>query len=184
MIITTALGLFKEFGYDKVTLNQICDACGITKPIFYYHLSSKEEIVSNFFNEVTASLTKLLVDVVAAKSYWEQVMALFEGLVDSTDKIGFDLLGQLMIMNLRQDLGTFDFDEQLTQAAVAIVERGQRAGQIRNQSEPLLLYRAVCHTFQGYELLWCIKKGNFDRKIFLRQALEQVFDVCPSLRKN
>jgi len=43
---------------------------------------------------------------------------------------------------------------------------------------------AACHAFKGYELMWCIKKGDFDRKQTVRFAMEQIFDVAPELRLN
>jgi AcrR family transcriptional regulator len=184
MIIDTAFALFKEKGYDNVTLNEICEACGITKTTFYYHLSSKEEIISRFYEGVTSTLAERLLKVVAAENYWEQLMAMFNALIDSTESIGPGLLGQLMIMNLRKDEGTFDMDDNLTRVAVVLVERAQKAGQIRNKSAALPLYRAACHAFEGYELLWCIKNGAYDRKAALRQAFEQIFDTNPELRDD
>ena len=182
IIIDTAFALFKEKGYENVTLNDICDACGITKTTFYYHLSSKEEIVSRFYEGVTSSLANDLLDVVTAENYWEQLVAIFDTLIDCTEKIGPNLLGQLMIMNLREDIGTFDIVDNLTKVAVVLIERAQKAGQIRNKSEALPLYLAACHAFEGYELLWCIKNGEYDRKAVLRHAFEQLFDVDPTLR--
>ena len=37
--------MFKENGYENVTVLQICKAAGITKRTFYYHFSSKDEII-------------------------------------------------------------------------------------------------------------------------------------------
>jgi AcrR family transcriptional regulator len=183
MIIDTAFALFKENGYNNVTLNNSCEKCGITKTTFYYHLSSKEEIISRFYEGVTTSLAERLLDVVTAENHWEQLMAMFDTLIDSTEGIGPDLLGQLMIMNLRNDEGTCDLDENLTKVAVILVERAQKSGQIRNQSDALSLYKAACHAFEGYELMWCIKNGGYERKEKLRQAFEQIFDVDPAFRK-
>ena len=41
-----AIKLFKENGYDNVTVVQICEAAGITKRTFYYHYESKEQLVN------------------------------------------------------------------------------------------------------------------------------------------
>lgn len=37
LIRDTAIELFKKYGYEKVTIQQICKACQITKRTFYYH---------------------------------------------------------------------------------------------------------------------------------------------------
>lgn len=182
LIIETAFLLFQEKGYDDVTVNEICRACGITKTTFYYHLKSKEEIASRFYESVIQGMASRMVDILAAENYWDQLVACFDTLINTTEKIGPDLLSQLFITNLRDDKGTFNMDESLTKLAVLLIERGQKAGQIRNQSSASSLYYAAAHMFEGFELLWAIKKGRYDRKRFMRRALEDIFDVIPALR--
>lgn len=43
-ILTEATRLFSEAGYDKVTIKQLAEACGITEPALYRHFESKEAI--------------------------------------------------------------------------------------------------------------------------------------------
>jgi len=183
-VIDNALRLFRERGYDSVSVNDICTESGVTKTTFYYHLQSKDEIVALFYNSVTATLAERLVDVLEEDDPWEQFIAVFFALIDESARIGPDLLGQLMILNLRSDRGTFDFDENLTKMAVLLIEKAQRQGQIRNRSEALPLYRAAAHAFEGFELMWCVKNGMFDRKAVLRAAFEQIFDAADSVRTS
>lgn len=181
-IINTAYKLFQKHGYDKVTVNDICKACEITKTTFYYHLKSKDEIISNFYESTTQSLAGRMMDFVSAENHWEQLMICFETLIESSERIGPDLIGQLLMMNIRHDKGTYDFDEDLTRMAVLLINKAQKAGQIRNQSPAEPLYRAAAYVFLGYETTWCIKKKNFHRMDHMRRALENIFDVDPSLR--
>lgn len=37
--------LFKKYGFDQVTVDDICSHCCISKGTFYHHFSSKEELV-------------------------------------------------------------------------------------------------------------------------------------------
>lgn len=182
LIIDTAFFLFRKKSYDKVTVNEICRACRITKTTFYYHLKSKEEIASRFYESVIQDMASRMVDILAEENYWEQLIACFDTLINTTEKIGPDLLSQLFIINLRNDKGTFNLDENLTKLTVLLIERGQKAGQIRNQSPARSLYFAAAHMFEGFELLWAIKKGQYDRKDLIRRALEDIFDVAPALR--
>ncbi|WP_145330888.1 TetR/AcrR family transcriptional regulator [Paenibacillus xylanexedens] len=43
-IIYTASTLFKEFGYEMVTLQQIGKKCGVSKPTIYYHFAGKADL--------------------------------------------------------------------------------------------------------------------------------------------
>ncbi|MEZ5358101.1 MAG: TetR/AcrR family transcriptional regulator [Candidatus Zixiibacteriota bacterium] len=54
-ILQEATRLFSHFGYDKVTIKQLAEACGITEPALYRHYESKEAI----YDDVLDSLKKL-----------------------------------------------------------------------------------------------------------------------------
>ena len=181
-IIETANKLFEERGYANVTVKDICDACGITKTTFYYHIKSKEEIILDFYGSVIQTINKKLVSILAADNYWEQLMMLFEMLMDETMRYGTDFMSQMFISNLREDSGSFDMRYELTDIAVTIIKKGQAAGQIGNQSDARELYTASAYAFSGMEILWCIREGAFDWKHELRKAMEALYQVSDSLR--
>ncbi len=54
-ILKEATRLFSHFGYDKVTIKQLAEACGITEPALYRHYASKDAI----YDEVLDSLKDL-----------------------------------------------------------------------------------------------------------------------------
>lgn len=182
-IIDRALSLFREFGYDKVTVQQICNACGITKTTFYYHLSSKAEIITDLYRPVAARLSERMDRILSAGNYWEQFVEIFNQSIDVSEEIGRDLLGQRLILNLREDHGVFQVDQELAKTAALLIEQAQKVGQIRNQSPALSLYYAADYLYRGFELQWCIS-GTTDRKRQFRRMLENVFDVTPILRRS
>lgn len=66
-IIDCALELFKQKGFDNVTVNDICNAANITKGTFYYHFKSKDDLLGKFYTKVRIiRLKKLLLH-----STWE-----------------------------------------------------------------------------------------------------------------
>ena len=62
-VFSTAVGLFIEKGYNNVTINDICDACEITKPTFYYHFKSKQDIILHYYDHVIENLTPVLIQM-------------------------------------------------------------------------------------------------------------------------
>ena len=48
----TALDLFQVFGYDIVTIDDICKRAGLTKGAFYHNFKSKEDLVVLSFNQL------------------------------------------------------------------------------------------------------------------------------------
>jgi AcrR family transcriptional regulator len=61
-IITKALALFSEKGYEGVSVSELTEASGITKPTLYYYFGSKEgvfEVVSQFYyNQLNTIITE------------------------------------------------------------------------------------------------------------------------------
>ena len=58
-ILTEATRLFSEYGYDKVTIKTLAEACGITEPALYRHYDSKDAI----YGKVLDSIEERLKDV-------------------------------------------------------------------------------------------------------------------------
>jgi AcrR family transcriptional regulator len=181
-IFNTATDLFKEKGYNEVTINDICEACEITKSTFYYHLKSKQEIILHYYDHIIQNLTPILVEMLGISSPWEQTLLLFDSLIDKIMELGYDINSQLMITNLQENHGIFDLRKDLADIAIRIIQKGQEAQQIRNPSNPELLYEAAAYMFTGYEFMWCTLKGNFDWKGKFFSSLENIFDVDPTIR--
>ncbi|AYD39962.1 TetR/AcrR family transcriptional regulator [Clostridium fermenticellae] len=181
-IIETANKLFIEKGYNNVTVVDICTACDISKTTFYYHLKSKEDIILQFYDSLTQNISERLSSIIAMDNHWEQLVMCFESLVEEDSKYGTDFFSQMLISNLKEDYGSYDLRDNLTNIAVTIIKKGQKSGQIRNKNKAEDLYKAAAHMFFGYEVTWCIKKGNFDWKKELRRSLENIFDTAPEYR--
>ena len=182
-IFIVASELFKEKGYNEVTINDICEACEITKSTFYYHLKSKQEIILHYYDYIISNLTPVLTQMLDISSPWEQTVLLFDGLIQNIMDLGHDINSQLMIINLQENSGIFDLREDLADIARRIIQKGQEAQQIRNTSSPRHLYEAAAYMFTGYEFMWCSLKGQFDWRDKFFNSLEIMFDVEPSLRR-
>lgn len=182
-IFNTAIKLFKEKGYNNVTVNDICDACEISKPTFYYHLKSKQDIILHYYDHVIENLTPVLIQMLDTSSHWEQIVLLFDSLIDNFMELGNDINSQLLITNLHENQGTFELRKDLEEIAITIIQKAQEKNQIRNKNNAEQLYQAAAYMFTGYEFMWCVHKGNFDWKKNFYRSLEVLFDVEPTLRK-
>jgi len=56
-ILTEATRLFSVSGYDKVTIKQLADACGITEPALYRHYTSKEALYDAVLDAIEKRLS-------------------------------------------------------------------------------------------------------------------------------
>lgn len=164
-----AIDLFLEQGYNNVTIMDICNACGITKPTFYKHAGSKEELVLDFYDNTVNNILKNPCHFVAADTHYEQLLLVFHQLIKETEKFGSDLFCQMLISNLNENHHSFDMRNQLTELCTLIIEKAQQKGEIENKTAPAVLYNVLAHSFMGFETTWCIYNGqmNWTEQFFL-----------------
>jgi AcrR family transcriptional regulator len=59
-ILEAAKKLFAQKGYSACSIREICDAAGITKPVLYYHFSSKEHLYQELMVDMVTHTRKSL----------------------------------------------------------------------------------------------------------------------------
>ncbi|MCD7809537.1 MAG: TetR/AcrR family transcriptional regulator [Erysipelotrichaceae bacterium] len=181
-ISNIALELFSSKGYNNVTINDICDACEITKPTFYKYAGSKDELILNLYDRTIHDITTDTYRFLQANSHYEQLVMIFSSLIQDTMKFGPDLFSQMMITNLNENHHSFDMRENLTELAIMIIEKAQDANEINNMNDPKILYSSLAYTFSGYEITWCMYNGetNFIDDFFT--SMNAILDVKEELR--
>ncbi len=177
LILRTSFRLFRDKGYNSVTLNDICKECQLTKSAFYYHFESKENLLLHYYDQAIAKLQMNQLENTKTENYWEQVWTCFVTLLNASLELGPDLTGQLFISNILREKGTFSFNHSFAQLCISFIEKAQKSGQIQNQKPAAELFQAASFMFTGYEVMWCIKRGDLDRETIVRQSLEVIFAV-------
>ncbi len=182
-IIRIAYEVIRDKGYIHTTVDDICLACGISKRTFYYHLTSKDDIVLEFYDKIIDDLSPLLMQMLYTNDYWDHFVLIFDHLITSMESLGPDINAQLLAINLQGNKNIFDIRQSLADMATKIIEEAQKHEQIRNMNKASDLYRSAAYMFTGYEYMWCVKDGDFPWKEEFLSSLENVFDVDPVYRK-
>lgn len=60
-VIDTAMKLVQKHGYEQVTVNQICEACGVAKGTFYTYFTSKKDIIVKLTSQFNNELRQLFI---------------------------------------------------------------------------------------------------------------------------
>jgi AcrR family transcriptional regulator len=66
LVLDTALGLFREHGYDRTTMRAIATAAGISTGNAYYYFGSKQHLVQHFYAELQEAHREAAQPVLAA----------------------------------------------------------------------------------------------------------------------
>lgn len=101
-IVRTALRLFAEHGYSAVTLNEIADACELSKGALYWYFETKEVLFRKVVGEYLHSWERRVMDAVVPASTWDEqlgaVFRIFIEVLEDRDDPHRDLLN---LMTLR-----------------------------------------------------------------------------------
>ncbi|MGL4820256.1 MAG: TetR/AcrR family transcriptional regulator [Bacilli bacterium] len=186
-ILKEALTLIKANGYDAVTINDICKASEVSKHTFYYHFSSKEELLIQFFTiprDVTADNLSSLLD---APNAVEQFWRLIEPGIDFFEEVGIEITKRIYIANVSRPIGTFskkDMNRDLVRAEISVLTRAQAAGEILTPLHPQeLIWLFKIQKF-GVISSWCVSNGQFPLKEMMRSSMERLLLVREDLRKS
>lgn len=181
-----ALKLFNEKTFEKVTLNEICATSGVNKHTFYYYFKSKDELLKDYYKIPSKVTPYDLTTILTADSYVEQLWILNKNFLDFVDNSGVIIIKQLIIKNLRDDVGTFKISEEkkeMLKVECEIVRKGQEKGEFLSKASPetlVILFKQIKHSLA---VTWSLKDGSFDFKTAVRYMYENMFDVIPELRK-
>jgi len=185
-IFGIAIALFKEKGFDSVTIRDICAASSISKHTFYYYFASKDELLLSFRAIPESLHADYLQNILAAENYFEQYMLLTTRMTDFFISMGPEISKRIISLNVTCKTDSLEKirHHRIKDVETDILRKAQTAGEIRNQSEVHalvgvsfgLLFSAVFH--------WSMGGGAFDLPAFARTAIENALDVRQDLRKG
>ncbi|MFA4986893.1 MAG: TetR/AcrR family transcriptional regulator [Candidatus Brocadiia bacterium] len=144
-ILERAADLFGRRGYDSVSMREISEACGVSKPALYYHFASKEAIGKALVDEVYDSLNSVMDDF--AKNPPAETIEAMILIVDSFRRLA-DRRPLLLLFVMRSSMGGDEdilvnyIDQQnkvVQQKLTALLFAYEQAGKLQTGSTRLLV---------------------------------------------
>ncbi|MCW2946528.1 MAG: TetR family transcriptional regulator [Actinoallomurus sp.] len=179
-LVKLAAELFAKKGYQATTVRNIADEAGILSGSLYHHFDSKEsivdEILSSFFNELTAANQ-------AALEKGGDPRAVISALV----RICFSTLvphrAAIMVMqndwNYLKQFDRFDYlsrsEEETERMWIGQIERGQETDLFRSDIDPKLTYRMIRDTI-WVTVRWFQPGGRLDAQGLADHYIKVLFD--------
>ena len=139
-LLSSAIQMFKELGYENVTVQMVCDSCHVTKGSFYYHYRFKESLLMEYYRIMcSGELTQVVTAMLGDSSDFERLWRLFNYYIEGSVKLGRDLLKSLLKINLDHNSEIFPLkrdqiitrDREFVRIYLEIVRGGQENGSIR-----------------------------------------------------
>lgn len=175
-IIATASCLFKEKGYNAVTVRDIAMAVGMKAASLYNHIDSKQEILATLILEVANEFTRGMNSVVDERSTpLQKVQTIIEMHIDITVNYseGLAALNNDWMHLENDDLKVFiqmrtDYEENFRK----IIKAGIDLGEIQPRHPEVILFSILSTLRTLY--LWYQKRGKLDVNV-LKKDMVAVF---------
>ena len=174
-IVFKAAKLFFKNGYAKTSTREIAEAVGISKGLLYYYISSKEDFLDLFIDELTESFGKYNIEIIdqlpstaPAMSLKRAVKEMISGMNDLQDMLlfwhhesGYMSPDQLKKI-VDQELRAVNFFE-------TIIKAGCETGEFSVDDAHLAAYQvhALC-------INWVLKRWEHRKRYSLEFYIKQI----------
>lgn len=148
-VAETAISLFKRDGYNNVTVNDICKACGISRSVFYSSFNGKRSILEYMVEKPQHNDDASFMKFAHADNDFERIWQLFDRFITIAYDFGPELTSTLFIMQFESPEGIRTAIHALDDLFATLANNCAKAGIIDTEEPPDLLSRIatdlVCH---------------------------------------
>lgn len=184
-LVSAGIELFKNEGFEKVTVDQICQECGVTKGSFYHHFHSKNELLLSYYNFLLSRPIVMMTDVMKEEQAKEQLWKAIEYSIDATVALGPDLLFHMLVADMYQGSRLLSpyYDEEnedteeYVKLILILIQKCQQKGEVHRETPPKELWFAYVSGLIGIAVNWSSAKGEYDQKKELRRLFDIIFHM-------
>lgn len=166
LIFESALTLFRQKGFNQVSIQQITDYAGTAKGSFYTYFSTKSDIIVDAFWAIDAYYRSIEDEVSREEDAAHKLLKFTElQLTYVRDVIGVEMLKVLYANQVSNEGSTKVITDQSRfwhTFIKTIIEKGQQTGEIRKDMESSYLAVLFNRAIRGLFLDWNISSAGFD----------------------
>jgi TetR/AcrR family transcriptional regulator, cholesterol catabolism regulator len=165
-IFDTAIMLFDRKGFDKVTVDDICEKSGVSKGAFYHHFKSKEQVVIEAFLSADAIYEEYaFAELPRHKDFTKKMYLFLRKTAEFCNDVGIDnmqITFRSQINSNRRNAAIASEKRALYKITENLIEEGQSKGEICTDLSKEDIMRIVIRCIRGVIYDWCLMGGRFD----------------------
>jgi AcrR family transcriptional regulator len=165
-IYDTAVSLFLKKGYEKVSIDEICEKVGLTKGAFYSHFKSKDQIVIERMLAVDEHYrSDILPQVAGLKSGTDKILSFIRLLLKHMNELGKTTVKTAYYTQIGYDqrLSSIMTEKRtLYKIIQELVIEAQNNGDLRDDLTSGEITQIIMHNIRGIVYNWCLSTSKFD----------------------
>ena len=181
-IADAAVKLFREKGYEGVSVGEICAAAGIARSSFYRAFSCKNDIIRRLFEHTDANAMVSVEDLLAAENDFDRMWIIGDRYISLSRSLGPELTNTFMCMTSRGEIDLLALGHSVDSWFIRLTRNCQKTGLIRSR-EPAELLGPLMVDMVYHELyVWGMRRGNYPIRARSRRVTEALVDLAPEYR--
>jgi AcrR family transcriptional regulator len=160
--------LIRKYGFDQVTVEQISSEAGVSVGTYYYYFESKFELFSEIYKRADEYFETHVEGKLEAQNSLQQIVEFFDRYSDFNSANGIEMVKKLYTSDNKMFINKGRAMQNILQA---IVEEGQRKGEINSSWSAEEITNVLFVTARGIVYDWCLHDGNIDLKEDMRKTI-------------
>lgn len=165
-LIECARKLFREKGYNSVTVDDIVKEANSSKGGFYTHFKTKEELLINMLPLVDDAYVAFLNTGIKPENSIEKITLFvqyaFRIIEEEIGLVFITAIYSSQIKDLTKDRFLIASDRAYNQILKKLIEEGQEKREIKRELTPEHASAILTSCIRGVVYDWCLYKGEFN----------------------
>ncbi|MGN1413877.1 MAG: TetR/AcrR family transcriptional regulator [Anaerovoracaceae bacterium] len=159
-IAKTAISLFRKYGYNSVTINDICKKANVSVGTFYHYFETKGAVFKTVIEDIDHRLFQYIDHAGSESSKLNALLDFVIYFARSHMEIEIDIL-TIWLSPEFQAIGD-QAGEKTFVALLQLVESGQETGEIMTDLSAESIAQQIFIGTKGLLYDWCLHQGSYD----------------------
>ena len=166
-LFTAAIDLFKEKGYQNVTVDEIAKRAGTAKGTFYIYFLNKSKVILEEFKKIDSYYDSILNQIENLPTASDKILQFTKKQLTFIKNLGLDMLRVLYINQIDDtpddsEKILIDQKRKLFVIISDIIEKGILTGELKNTTSVVELTNYFNRSIRGLVLDWIISEASFN----------------------
>ncbi|BCN31158.1 TetR/AcrR family transcriptional regulator [Anaeromicropila herbilytica] len=169
-----AIELLEKEGFEKLKVEDVCKAAGVSIGSFYNYFSSKYDILSEIFIRADQYFEEEVKDSIKEGSTLDKILEYFDYYAKYNQNVGIDIMKQLYTSNNKIFTQKGRYMQELLKQ---IISDGQETGEISTTSSPEEICEFLFIAARGVAYDWCIHDGEYNIEEYMHQYMMKLIVI-------
>lgn len=176
-ILKATLKLMKKYGYEALSIKNICREAGVSNGSFYHHFKTKDEMLSYYLQNIMGSDLDALQNIHINKTVKEVIIDFYVNYANYCKKIGIDFMSNYYsTKNKALNTYTRHSGAYPITHLTSYLENEQKEGTIKQNIKIQDIAADIRIIVTGNVFEWCVTDGQADFESNIKRSLSNYLD--------